>query len=160
MTIHDEQQKFRNSKPSRLRHGVERPTHPFGKALASVGPKTLVEAVPKGLDDAVGVPQLVTFEHDTNDLQSAQEAAKNVARIASAISASTGAAAGLGGALSMSADIPAIIAIALRTIRDTRRAYAYAGEGPAEKLFRLQSLSSRRLMIRKNATSISPTSRS
>ena len=40
----------------------------------------------------------------------------------------------------MSADIPATIGIALRTIRDTGRAYGYDGEGPAEKLFRLQIL--------------------
>ena len=140
MTIDDEQEKFRNSKPSRLGRGVERLTHPFGKALASVVPKNLVEAVLKGLDDAVGMPQMVTLEHDTNDLPSAQEAAKRVAKIASGISASTGAAAGFGGALSMSADIPATIAIALRTIRDTGRAYGFDGEGQAEKLFRLQIL--------------------
>ncbi|MEC7399839.1 MAG: EcsC family protein, partial [Pseudomonadota bacterium] len=42
--------------------------------------------------------------------------------------------------MSMSADIPATIGIALRTIRDTGRAYGYDGEGPAEKLFRLQIL--------------------
>lgn len=40
----------------------------------------------------------------------------------------------------MGADIPATIAIALRTIRDTGRAYGFSGEGPAEKLFRLQIL--------------------
>ena len=46
----------------------------------------------------------------------------------------------LGGALSMGADIPATIAIALRSIRDTGRAYGFEGEGSAEKLFRLQIL--------------------
>ncbi|HCJ82074.1 MAG TPA: hypothetical protein DHV50_11300, partial [Erythrobacter sp.] len=63
-----------------------------------------------------------------------------VSRTARSVSATTGAAAGLGGALSMSADIPATIAIALRAIRDTGRAYGYTGDGPAEKLFRLQIL--------------------
>ena len=140
MDIQREQRKFRDSKPSRLGRGIERLTHPFGKALAGVVPKSLVEAVLKGLDRAVGAPQLVRFDHDTKDLEAAHRAAEKVARTARSISATTGAAAGLGGALSMSADIPATIAIALRTIRDTGRAFGFEGDGPAEKLFRLQIL--------------------
>lgn len=140
MDIKREQQQFRQAKPSRLGRGIERLTHPFGKALASVVPKSAVEAVLKGLDRAVGAPQLVRFDHDTTDLAAAHRAAEKVARTARGISATTGAAAGLGGAISMGADIPATIAIALRTIRDTGRAYGFEGEGPAEKLFRLQIL--------------------
>jgi len=140
MDIEREQRRFRTAKPSRLGRGIERLTNPFGKAIAGMIPKRAVEAVLKGLDRAVGMPQLVRFTHDPNDLQAARDAAKKVARTARSVSASTGAAAGLGGALSMSADIPATIGIALRTIRDTGRAYGYDGEGPAEKLFRLQIL--------------------
>ena len=140
MDIEREQRRFRTAKPSRLGRGIERLTHPFGKAIAGVIPKRAVEAILQGLDRAVGMPQLVKFDHDPSDLTAAHAAAKSVARTARTISASTGAAAGLGGALSMSADIPATIGIALRTIRDTGRAYGYDGEGPAEKLFRLQIL--------------------
>ncbi|WBY17064.1 EcsC family protein [Erythrobacteraceae bacterium WH01K] len=140
MDIQQDQQKFRDSKPSRLGRGIERLTHPFGKALASVVPKGCVEAVLKGLDSAIAAPQLVRFDHDTTDIAAAHRAANKVARAARSISATTGAAAGLGGALSMSADIPATIGIALRTIRDTGRAYGFEGEGAAEKLFRLQVL--------------------
>ena len=123
-----------------LGRGIEKLTHPFGKALASVVPKSLVESVLKGLDRAVSAPQLVDFSHDIDNLRACQEAAERVVRTARGISASTGAAAGLGGALSMSLDIPATIAIALRVIRDTGRAYGFSGEGAAEKLFRLQVL--------------------
>lgn len=140
MDIQQDQKKFRDSKPSRLGRGIERLTHPFGKALASVVPKGLVESILKGLDSAIAAPQLVRFDHDKTDIAAAHRAAKRVARAARSISATTGAAAGLGGALSMSADIPATIGIALRTIRDTGRAYGFEGEGPAEKLFRLQVL--------------------
>ena len=94
MDIEREQRRFRTAKPSRLGRGIERLTNPFGKAIAGMIPKRAVEAVLKGLDRAVGMPQLV----------------------------------------------PATIGIALRTIRDTGRAYGYDGEGPAEKLFRLQIL--------------------
>ena len=140
MDILKEQRKFRESKPSWLGRGIERLTHPFGKAMAGVIPKSVVEAVLKGLDRAVGAPQLVNFDHDPNDLAAAHRAAERVARTARAVSASTGAAAGIGGVLSMGADIPATIAIALRTIRDTGRAFGFDGEGPGEKLFRLQIL--------------------
>ncbi|MXO64783.1 EcsC family protein [Altericroceibacterium endophyticum] len=140
MDINRDQRQFRDSKPSRLGRGIERLTHPFGAAIASVVPKGLVEVVLKGLDRAVGAPQLVKFTHDVSNLEEAHHAARAVSRTASKVSATTGAAAGIGGALSMSADIPATIAIALRSIRDIGRAYGYEGEGPAEKLFRLQIL--------------------
>ena len=71
------------------------------------------------------------------DLETARQAARLAHRAQR--QRDTGAAAGLGGALSMSADIPATIAIALRAIRDIGRAYGYTGDGPA-KLFRLQIL--------------------
>ena len=140
MDLHRDQQKFRDSKPSLLGRGIDRLTNPFGRALGSLMPKGIVEAVLKGLDRAVGAPQLVRFSHDPSDLDAAHDAAVNVARTARGISATTGAAAGFGGALSMGADIPATIGIALRTIRDTGRAYGFDGEGAAEKLFRLQIL--------------------
>lgn len=140
MDIQNEQRLFRQSRPSRLGRGIEKLTHPFGKALASVVPKSMVEAILNGLDRAIGAPQLIRFNHDIADINAAQMAAKKVARIARSISATTGAAAGLGGAISMGADIPATIGIALRTIRDTGRAFGYEGEGAAEKLFRLQVL--------------------
>lgn len=140
MDIIEEQRRFRDSTPSRLGRGLERLTHPFGAAIANVVPKGLVETVLKGLDRAAGAPRLVQFDHDTADLEASRQAARKVSRAARSVSATTGAAAGLGGALSMSADIPATIAIALRAIRDTGRAYGYTGDGPAEKLFRLQIL--------------------
>jgi len=40
----------------------------------------------------------------------------------------------------MGLDIPATIALALRCIRDTGRAYGYDGKGARERLFRLQVL--------------------
>ena len=140
MDIKREQQQFRNSKPSMLGRGIERLTHPFGKAIASVVPKSVVEKVLTGLDKAVAMPALVKFDHDRSDLEACHAAAMRVSRAARSISATTGAAAGLGGAISMGADIPATIAIALRVIRDTGRAYGFDGEGDAEKLFRLQTL--------------------
>lgn len=140
MDFAKEQARFRRSKPSWLGRGIERLTHPFGKAVAAMVPKAMVEAVLKGLDRAVAMPPLVTFDHDPADLEAAHAAAKSVSRTASGISGASGAAAGLGGVVTAGLDIPATIAIALRVIRDTGKAYGYPGDGPREKLFRLQVL--------------------
>lgn len=140
MDIRKEQDDYRNAKPSRLGRGIERLTNPFGKALASMVPNKLVEAVVKGIDTAAGAPSLLTMSHDPGDLEASRAAAQRVERFAKNVNGATGAAAGLGGALSAGLDIPASIAIALRNIRDTGRAYGYDGAGEAEKLFRLQIL--------------------
>ncbi|MWV27684.1 EcsC family protein [Aurantiacibacter rhizosphaerae] len=140
MDISKEQARYRRSKPSWLGRGIERLTNPFGQAIAQLVPKSLVEAVLKGLDTAVAAPRLVNFTHDPADIQAARTAAKSVSRAASGISGASGAAAGFGGVVTAGLDIPATIAIALRVIRDTGKAYGYAGDGPQEKLFRLQVL--------------------
>ncbi|MEC7399840.1 MAG: hypothetical protein VYD00_07480 [Pseudomonadota bacterium] len=75
MDIEREQRRFRTAKPSRLGRGIERLTHPFGKAIAGVIPKRAVEAILQGLDRAVGMPQLVKFDHDPSDLTAAHAAA-------------------------------------------------------------------------------------
>lgn len=140
MDIQKEQQAYRNAKPSRLGRGIERLTNPFGKALASVVPNKVVEAVVKGIDAAAGAPTLSALRHDPADLDASRAASKRIERLAKTVNGATGAAAGLGGAISAGLDIPASIAIALRNIRDTGRAFGYDGVGEAEKLFRLQIL--------------------
>lgn len=140
MDIANEQSAYRNEKPSMLGRGIERLTNPFGKAIASLVPNRVMEAVVKGIDTAAGAPTLTRLRHDTADIDASRDAALRIERTAMAVSGVTGAAAGFGGALSAGLDVPATIAIALRTIRDTGRAYGYTGEGEAEKLFRLQIL--------------------
>lgn len=140
MNLAKQQQAYRQSKPSFLGRGIEKLTNPFGKAVASIVPKSLMEGVLKGIDGATSGPQLVKFGHDTGDIAACQQAARKVRLYARAINATTGAAAGFGGALTASVDIPATIAVALRNIRDTGRAYGYEGDGPGEQVFRLQVL--------------------
>ncbi len=139
-TLAAEQTAYRTSRPSFLGRGIERLTNPFGKAIASVVPRSLMEGVLKGLDKATGQANLLSFDHDPADMDAARKAARRAERVARGVSATTGAAAGLGGAMTMSADIPATIAVALRLIRDTGRAFGFEGEGPTERMFRLQVL--------------------
>ncbi|ANY20348.1 EcsC protein family protein [Tsuneonella dongtanensis] len=140
MDIRKEQAAYRNAKPSRLGRGIERLTNPFGKAIASVVPNSVVESVVKGIDAAAGAPSLAAMRHDPADLDAAREAARKIERLAKNVNGATGAAAGFGGAISAGLDIPASLGIALRSIRDTGRAYGFDGKGEAEKLFRLQIL--------------------
>jgi len=140
MNLEAQQQDYLRSRPSFLGRGIERLTNPFGKALASVVPNSLVEGGIKGIDGAASKPDLMSFEHDMADIAACQNAAKKVERYARTINAASGAAAGFGGALTASVDIPATIAVALRNIRDTGRAYGYEGDGPREQVFRLQIL--------------------
>ena len=138
--IEAEQIAYRNAKPSFLGRGIERLTNPIGGAIAGMIPKSLFESVLKGIDRAVDTPALMELDHDPADFSAARDAAREVGRKAWTINASSGAAAGFGGALTASADIPATIAIALRNIRDTGRAYGFSGDGKRERLFRLQIL--------------------
>lgn len=140
MDIRKDQAAYRNAKPSMLGRGIERLTNPFGKAIASVVPNSVVEAVVKGIDAAAGAPSLAKMRHDPADIDAAREAALRVERFAKTVNGATGAAAGFGGAISAGLDVPASIGIALRSIRDTGRAYGFDGTGEAEKLFRLQIL--------------------
>ena len=140
MTIANEQATYRNGKPSMLGRGIDKLTNPIGKALGSVVPSSILEGLLEGIDRAVGAPTLITFDHDRTDMEACRKAAKRVERIAKAVSASTGAASGLGGVLTMSFDIPATMAVAIRNILDTSRAYGFEGDGNAERLFRLRIL--------------------
>nr|WP_272916554.1 EcsC family protein [Tsuneonella aeria] len=115
-------------------------TNPFGKALASVVPNAIVEQAVKAIDSAAGARSLGPIRHDPADLEASRAAALKIERLAKNVNGATGAAAGFGGAISAGMDIPATIAIAMRNIRDTGRAYGYDGAGEAEKLFRLQIL--------------------
>ena len=140
MDFEKQQQAFRDSKPSLIGRGFEKFTNPVGGAVAGMIPNSMVRGVLQGIDRAIGAPQLVKFDHDLTDLGACQHAAERVARAAKAVSGSTGAASGLGGMLTMGLDIPATIAVALRNIRDTGRAYGFDGKGDRERLFRLQIL--------------------
>lgn len=140
MDFEKQQQAFRNAKPSLIGRGFEKITSPVGGAVAGFVPNGLVRGVLKGIDQAIGTPQLVKFDHDLTDLKACHDAAERVAIAVRAISGTTGAASGIGGILTMGLDIPATIALALRCIRDTGRAYGYDGKGARERLFRLQIL--------------------
>ena len=137
MDFEKQQQAFRTSKPSLIGRGFEKITNPVGGAVAGLVPNSLVRGVLQGMDRAIGTPQLIKFDHD---LKACHDAAERVAIATRAISGTTGAASGIGGILTMGLDIPATIALALRCIRDTGRAYGYDGKGARERLFRLQVL--------------------
>ena len=97
-----------------LGRGLDKLTNPMGKALGSVVPSSIMEGLLKGIDRAVNAPTLIALDHDRSDMKACRKAAERVERIAKAVSASTGAASGLGGVLTMGFDIPATMAVAAR----------------------------------------------
>ncbi|RPF70792.1 EcsC family protein [Aurantiacibacter spongiae] len=140
MDIRRDQQRYRRSKPSWLGRGIERLTHPVGSALAGAVPKWPVQKIVEGIDTAVGAPPLTELNHDPADADAARSAAKRIERIARTVNGASGAAAGFGGALTASLDIPGTIAIALRNVRDTGVAYGFSDRGAEERMFRMQIL--------------------
>ncbi|WP_343345847.1 EcsC family protein [Sphingomicrobium sp. XHP0239] len=140
MDIVAEQRKFRRSSPSFVGRGIERLAHPLGKFAASMVPNGLVEKVLSGLDKAVARLPSIDPADAPRGLDEARELSGKIQRRAQALNGSTGAAAGFGGILTMSADIPTTIGVALANIRQTGRAYGYEGDGPEERMLRLRVL--------------------
>lgn len=140
MDIAAEQDDYRHSKPSLIGRGIDRMAHPLGELAASVIPNDLVTKVLDRLDALMARIPRARFDHDPADLAAVRAATKSITRRAQAINGASGAAAGFGGIFSMSADIPATIAVALHSIRETARAYGFDDDGPAERIFRLQIL--------------------
>ena len=140
MNLEQEQSEFRDSAPSFLGRGIEAITSPATKIASKFIPSSLIDKIVKTIDTAASEPQLVKFKHDQSDMRRCQIAAQNVGRTAQILNSATGAVSGFSGALTTTTDVPATIALAVRNIRDTGRAYGYQGDGPAEQLFRLQIL--------------------
>lgn len=140
MDLENEQNAFRSSSPSIFGRGVEALTSPMTKAASKFLPPSWIDKIIKAIDAGASDPQLIQFNHDQSDIRQCQKAAEKIGVTAKILNGATGVASGIGGAVTMTTDIPATIAIAVRNIRDTGRAYGYQGEGPLEQLFRLQVL--------------------
>ena len=140
MNFERAQNAYRNAEPSMLGRGIEALTSPLSGVIAKAVPASLVEKIVLGIDAAASKPALTGFDHDRADMDACYAASRKVETRARVMNGASGLASGLGGALTMGADIPATIALSARNIRDTGRAYGYEGAGTAEQLFRLQIL--------------------
>lgn len=138
--VERDQEAFRNSGQSLLGRGASGLTQPLGRALGRALPSAYVAEGLRRIDDLSARIDFEAPAHELSDLGACRKAAERIERWAKGANAASGGTAGLAGAVTMTADIPATLAVAMRNIRETGRAYGYEGAGEDERLFRLRIL--------------------
>ncbi|MEM0936634.1 MAG: EcsC family protein [Pseudomonadota bacterium] len=134
------QRAYEERRSTRFGRGAERLTAPLGGAFAKLVPPEALRAALRGADTFAGMTLAEVTAHDISDLDACEAAAMRVQAWAMGSNAATGAAAGWFGAAGMTADIPATIALAARTVRATGCAYGFAESSDEEAAFRLMIL--------------------
>ncbi|SNS80320.1 EcsC family protein [Tropicimonas sediminicola] len=137
----ERQRAFEERKPTRMGRGAERFTAPVGGLVARMVPPRLVQQGLRIADRMVGytVPAEMT-RHSVEDLAACEAAARRVQAWAASSNAASGGAAGWFGAVGMTADIPATIAMAARNVRATGAAFGFNGDSEEERAYRLMVL--------------------
>ena len=117
--------------------GTEALTGGIGRGLGRlIGPQRLKRAL-ESADEASAV-FVGSGDHDTDDLDACDGAARRVQALAQTTSATTGLTAGVLGAAGMTADFVATLTLAARTVRATAVCYGFTdGDTREEQLFRL-----------------------
>ncbi len=134
------QRGFEEQRATRLGRGAERLTAPLGNAFGRLVPPEAVRAALRAADNLAGITLSDVSSHDPQNIEACEAAAMRVQAWAMGSNAATGAAAGWFGAAGMTADIPATIALAARTVRATGCAYGFTDTSEEEAAFRLMIL--------------------
>jgi hypothetical protein len=135
------QKAYEDARPTMMGRGFHRFSKPFGAAAARVIPPGLMRQGLAAADRAAGltIPAQITG-HDSDDIDACEAAALRVQAWAVGSNAATGALAGWFGAAGMTADIPATITLAARTVRATGAAFGVTGDTDEDRAFRLMVL--------------------
>ncbi len=114
----------------------------LGEALAPVGwlvnqliPQAAIEGALTSFDWAAKNTLTAPFASDKEDLKKCDSGANQVINFHIGIAAGEGALAGFGGILTLPFDIPAVITLALRMIRQIGVEYGYADDTEDERKF-------------------------
>jgi hypothetical protein len=136
-----EQDAYRVAPPSVLPRAVRSVTKPLGGLAQKLIPAEIVEAAIRGADWAAhGSIRKTAINHDFFDLEACDMAAAEIRRWALGYAAAGGGAAGAFGALGLAIDIPATVALALRTVRATALCYGFGADTEAERVHILDVL--------------------
>lgn len=137
-----EQDAYRVSPPTALPRLMRSLSRPVGLLTHRLIPAEAVELAIRGADWAASSSiRRAAVQHDFSDLAACEEAVADVRRWALGYAATGGGAAGAFGALGLAVDVPATIALALRTVRLTGLCYGFGGDGEAERVYILDVLS-------------------
>ncbi|MEM9250518.1 MAG: EcsC family protein [Pseudomonadota bacterium] len=134
------QRGYEARRSTRFGRGAERLTAPLGSAMGRLVPPEALRTALRAADSLAGLTVSDLSAHDPQDLEACEAAAMRVQAWAMGSNAATGAAAGWFGAAGMTADIPATIALAARTVRATGCAYGFTATSEDEAAFRLMLL--------------------
>lgn len=140
-TVLREQDAFRAAPPALLPRTVRSFAKPISFLTHRLVPAEVIEAAIRGADWAAkGSIRATALSHDFNDLQACDDAVADVRRWALGYAATSGGAAGAFGALGLAIDVPATIALALRTVRLTALCYGFGADTEPERVYILDVL--------------------
>lgn len=140
-SVLEEQDRFRASGPSILPKAVRSVAKPLSLLTNRLVPGEVIEAAIRGADWAASSSiRKAAVDHDFTDLTACDEAAAEVRRWALGYAVTGGGAAGAFGALGLAIDVPATIALALRTARLTGLCYGFGADTDAERVYILDIL--------------------
>lgn len=136
-----EQDRFRAAPPSALPRAVRSVARPVGFLTNRLIPPEVIEAAIRGADWAASSSiRKAAINHDFTDFEACDEAASEVRRWALGYAVTGGGAAGAFGALGLAIDVPATVALALRTTRLTGLCYGFGADTEAERVYILDVL--------------------
>jgi hypothetical protein len=136
-----EQDAFRSAPPSAFPRAVRSIARPVSILTNRLIPGEVIEAAIRGADWAAsGSIRKAAIDHDFTDLSACDQAAADVRRWALGYAVTGGGAAGAFGAIGLAIDVPATVAIALRTARLTGLCYGFGADSEAERVHILDIL--------------------
>ena len=124
-----EQDAYRAAPPSALPRMMRGLSKPIGLLTHRLIPSEAIEVAIRGADWAASSSiRKAAISHDFSDLQACEEAVAEVRRWALGYAVTGGGAAGAFGAFGLALDVPATIALALRTVRLTGLCYGFGDD--------------------------------
>jgi hypothetical protein len=137
----DDQDAFRAAGPAILPKAVRSVAKPLSVLTNRFIPSEMIEAAIRGADWAASTSiRKAAIDHDFSSLEACDEAAADIRRWALGYAVTGGGAAGAFGAIGLAIDVPATIALALRTVRLTGLAYGFGGDSEGERIYILDVL--------------------
>lgn len=136
-----EQDAFQQASPSLLPRAVRAISAPIDLLTNRLIPAEAIEAAIRGADWAASSSiRKASVAHDFSDLDACEEAFWDVRYWALGYAVTGGGAAGAFGAFGLIVDVPATVALALRTARLTGLCYGFGADTEAERTYILNIL--------------------
>ncbi|MGR3513246.1 MAG: EcsC family protein [Paracoccaceae bacterium] len=135
------QDAYRKAPPALLPRTFRAVAGPMEKLTHNLIPAEVIEATIRGADWAASNSiRKAAISHDFADLTACEDAVDGIRRWALGYAVTGGGAAGAFGALGLMVDVPATVALALRTTRLIGLCYGFGADTEAERVYILDIL--------------------